>query len=515
MKFGKYFAAVCAAVVLSSGVGMAQEGGESKNSRYDRFLELLSDLPIDTVSIGNLIDVWDREDPEYYVAAHNYWFLISRETGIEMVAGAPTGGEDDVMVLYPEGQNDGEPVGYLRSGEYFKEKEMNKAEVVLKEGIAKFPDRLDMRFGLVRFYIEKAQFGDAVAAMQNVIDRNKENGGSWLWSLNEDLPGEESAKEFLDEVFQHYFSDFVNDGSEEDSMNLVETLLRYDPENAIFISDKASLMFMQWRFDEAMALYEKALALQPDDMLITGNLAYGYYQTNQFDKAQKYAEILQQKGDAGEKKWGAALIEAIQEEQAKQYMKVDIQDLKKYAKKNATEYDKLLSRFIAADETLTDDEVFHIYYAAPFLGHETSMVKTKEFDDAYNSGQFEEAFEIGEKLLQDECPVSLQLLSKMYVLARHFDKPTDSYAIRYFRLTDAIFSTGNGRSKESAVAVIAVSDEYSLLNDFFGMKMFGGQVLLEDDGHHIDEMKFTDDNGTKIRYFNVDIQFYLYDQMIY
>lgn len=465
-------AAACLALSLSG--ARAQEVTETNNPRYDTFRELVQQQ--DTLAMRQLLDDWDREDPEYYTSAFNYWLVVAMQSGEENSA-----------------QN------------------VAKAEATLREGIAKFPNRLDMYFGLVAMLVGMEEWDSAIGVIEEVSHRAQENDSSWLWALNEPVEGD--GKEAMLSAFQDYMSEFMENASEEAQMVLADLLLEYDPENPVFINDKASILYSQGKIDESVALFEKAFELAPDDMLIAGNLAYLFWSTDQFDKALYYADIMLVKGDEEDKEWAGGLKENIQKEQQKEYRKVDIPSLQKYAKKNAKEYNKLLKRFIEGDESLTEEEEYYLYYAAPFLNYGTDDWTMREFDEAYKDGKAEEAFALGEQLLQDKCPFSLRLLNRMFSLANYLGKDTSSYSVRYTHILNAILSTGNARSIKNAAAVIAISDEYDLLDTYFQMEEFTSQAVLHEDGHSIDEMTYIHSGATTRRYFNVDILFYFYDEM--
>lgn len=71
-------------------------------------------------------------------------------------------------------------------------------------------------------------------------------------------------------------------------------------------------------------------------------------------------------------------------------------------------------------------------------------------------------------------------------------------------LADAISATGDGRSPATAMEVVAVEEEYGILNAR-GLKR-DQQTLIREDGHSYDKMDAVDDQGGKtILYFNVDL----------
>lgn len=63
-----------------------------------------------------------------------------------------------------------------------------------------------------------------------------------------------------------------------------------EPKNAAPRAQLGDLYFGSERFDEAVKWYEQALALTPDDVRVSSQLAMAYYYTNQTDRALQQLE---------------------------------------------------------------------------------------------------------------------------------------------------------------------------------------------------------------------------------
>jgi cytochrome c-type biogenesis protein CcmH/NrfG len=63
-----------------------------------------------------------------------------------------------------------------------------------------------------------------------------------------------------------------------------------DPKNAAPRSQLGDLYFNAERFDDSIKWYEQALALTPDDVRVSSQLAMAYYYTNQTDRALQQLE---------------------------------------------------------------------------------------------------------------------------------------------------------------------------------------------------------------------------------
>ena len=70
-------------------------------------------------------------------------------------------------------------------------------------------------------------------------------------------------------------------------------------------------------------------------------------------------------------------------------------------------------------------------------------------------------------------------------------------------LIRTILATGDGKTPETAFAVIAVAEEYAIIGAL-GLKR-GQQALINKDGHSYDLMRVTTKDGAMERlYFNID-----------
>jgi hypothetical protein len=74
-------------------------------------------------------------------------------------------------------------------------------------------------------------------------------------------------------------------------------------------------------------------------------------------------------------------------------------------------------------------------------------------------------------------------------------------------LLKSITDSGDGKTMETAFAVISVDEEYVFFN-YMGLRP-AGQALIEDKGHHYDKMTALDPktNQSNVYYFNIDKPF--------
>ena len=150
-------------------------------------------------------------------------------------------------------------------------------------------------------------------------------------------------------------------------------------------------------------------------------------------------------------------------------------------------YDSLMTRFQQGDSTLSLEEKRYLYYGYIFQD-DYSPYGRSLMNDTLRS------------LLQKEKLDSLELRTVIRLtnpnLAEHpFDLKALNYQLfaydelgddeaywaartKYFSIFDALFSTGDGASKETAIYVIETAHEYAVLN-VLGFEFGGKQSLIE------------------------------------
>lgn len=497
----RIFFAVIASILLAVAGAVAQE-----NSNYDKFLKLLEQK--DTIAMKNLLDGWDNSDPEYYVSAFNFWLLQARDEILIVNAGQPDS-DGETVLLYDK---DNKQAGYIQNDVSYDEALLNKAVTVLEEGISKYPDRLDMRIGLATTYFNAKKTDKALSVIKGILDRAKENGNVWLWKRNEPL---ENTPQSMTDSMQGYVNKFITSASPTEVNDLVEMLVDYDPKNPVFLSNKASLLYNDWKFEEALKLYEEAFTYDPSDMLIAGNIAFGYLDINRFDEAKPYLELVAQNSkDVREKVWAKEMLSSLDSLKNATYNKLDIKSLKDYATNNREEFDQLYARYLEADITLTSNETFLLCYASAFTEHNTKL-DVKDINSFIREEDDEKVYQKGKELLKSS-PFSLKLLYYTAIAAYKLKKDdAESLAVRLNMVFEAINSTGNGCSQDCPMAVTSIDDEYFIL-DLFGKTSVHKQSTLrpkDGKGPIVDKMDFMTSSGAKTRYFNVDILFSFYNQL--
>lgn len=148
---------------------------------------------------------------------------------------------------------------------------------------------------------------------------------------------------------------------------------------------------------------------------------------------------------------------------------VDLKTIEKDLKnqKSAYNYEKLIFKYKGYPKSLDSIESQHLYYGRNFRN---DLVSTTDEDfkalaEAFKNGDFDDCIKKG-KVLYEKDPTNLDVI---LILLRAFDSKKDGsnfmHHLSQFRtLTEAIRSSGDGKSEKTAYLVNSVGDEYILLN---------------------------------------------------
>jgi len=152
-----------------------------------------------------------------------------------------------------------------------------------------------------------------------------------------------------------------------------------------------------------------------------------------------------------------------------QKSKIDFREIEKSLtdSKSPYNYEKLIFKYKGYPKSLDSIEAQYLYYGRNFKSNTVSTddADFKMLAEAFKNNNFEECIRQG-KILYEKDPTNLDIL---LILLRAYDNKKDGdhfmHHIGQFRtLTDAIKSSGDGKSEKTAYLVNSVGDEYILLN---------------------------------------------------
>ena len=195
----------------------------------------------------------------------------------------------------------------------------------------------------------------------------------------------------------------------------------------------------------------------------------------------------------------------------------DYQRLKKEINTKGSEfyYPELLRRFEEADTTLTLEQMYYFYYGTA-TRPEYNPYKMAKYDalrealekDAPEKEDWEKAAQEIDKELETD-PTNIRFHFYKYIVCKNLYGPESEKTLnadnQVVMLLSAVTSTGDGRSKETALHVICVTDEYGIM-DVFGLSPKQQSLVHDDYGQSYDVMDLEkNEYGLESMYFNITV----------
>lgn len=279
--------AISLVVVLLSGVAFAQ----TKAELYDKYSNSVSER--DTSAIASLISDWEKlypGDAELYSLRVNYYMMNAINEIVVISEEEPTDGRrylvfDDSLGV----------TRYMYSEFRFDSVNIGLAEGVLAEGIAKYPDRLDLRFAKVFLHQNLNQNTLVVQEIQSALERSITNQNKWVWI--HDKPTETDGMSYLRDCIQECFERYFYTDDMESAKSVIDAAIRFYPNDAIFLADRAGIYYYSDDLENALKWYLSSRENAPDDMLVTSNIARIYEQLGDKKNAVKFLRIVADSND--------------------------------------------------------------------------------------------------------------------------------------------------------------------------------------------------------------------------
>ena len=176
-----------------------------------------------------------------------------------------------------------------------------------------------------------------------------------------------------------------------------------------------------------------------------------------------------------------------------------------------SDYDVLLGRFQAIDTTLSIRDFQTIYYGSAFYGNPSSGVNGNRLNAIMNTNGNDGIIQYLDSVLA-ESPLNLGALRNRFIAA-YIAKDTTAtrnYLWQYDRLVDAIFATGDALKETTALHVVCINDEYTIMNYVMQVNLEQQSLLSS----MCDKMDIVTKNGTKMSvYFDVQLVLALESRM--
>ena len=253
---------------------------QTRTDLYGRFREAASDYDEDAFKA--VIADWEKlypNDAELFSVNANYYFMLAMDE--VMVFSDEEPADRESMAVEDEDGN----VRYMSSVIQFDQKQLDQATGTLAKGIAKFPDRVDLRLGKVSMHLNANEYGAAVQEVKSALERSVVNKNKWTGTLDD--PVESDGVAFLRDCVQDYLSALLEADELPAAEDMIDTAVKLYPKDAIFLTDKASVRYFSGDLQNALKYFLSAQDCAPDDLLITNNIAHVYEELGDTQNALK------------------------------------------------------------------------------------------------------------------------------------------------------------------------------------------------------------------------------------
>lgn len=262
----------------------------------------------DTLAQLSLITKWEKKgknDPDFYVAAFNYYANRARKEVVSLQQNAPNG---ETLQLT---DSDGNAAGYMGNSVVYSADETANAFKYINTGISKFPNRLDLRFGKTYLLGQTGDYEGFTKEIVAAIDYSDKIKNKWVWIGAKPL---EDSKAFMLGSIQSYINQIYeteDDSLLENMLQISNRVLKYYPDEVIFLSDASIVHMLRNEPDKALESLLKAEKITPDDYIVLGNIAHAYVMKNDTANAIKYYELTIKYGDNDTREFSQQKIEEL------------------------------------------------------------------------------------------------------------------------------------------------------------------------------------------------------------
>lgn len=262
----------------------------------------------DTAAQAAVLAKWeagDPGDPELYVCYFNYYVKKSMASGLSIDRRQK--GKESLVITDPADSN---TVGYINEAVFYTDEYLKKGFEWIDKGIAKFPDRLDMRFGKVYMLGQKENYNAFTTEIVNTIEYSNVNKNKWRWKDNKPL---DEPQKFMLGAVQDYVVQLyeVSDEQAGNIQKMSEAVLKCYPDHVESLSNLAISHMLRKDFDGALVPLLKAEKISPKDFIVLSNIAWCYYQENDKKNAIKYYELTSKYGDEAAKQFAGEKLKEL------------------------------------------------------------------------------------------------------------------------------------------------------------------------------------------------------------
>ena len=285
---------------------------------YDKFYDAIHEG--DTVAMKEYmgqIRALNEQTAERYVAEYNYYYNKSLSySGVMTSTELPDKNELVQGEIYRlRDDSTGAPVGYLYYLNVYDYQLVDSALDVISRGIARYPDRLDMRYGKIHFLQQLCRWDDFSNEILATLKHSAEIHHQWIYP-NSTSTGEEMITEAIFDYEKELFNAAQNDENT-DGINHKIQLMRvialqlYEqfPRYVENLNVMAITYQMSSEYHNALTWLLKAEKVSPKDGVILRNIADTYYFLGDKKNERKYLKKVVKYGNEEEREWAKRFLE--------------------------------------------------------------------------------------------------------------------------------------------------------------------------------------------------------------
>ena len=224
---------------------------------------------------NDLLDQWantGKQNGDYYACRFNYYLNYGLKSMITISTDLPVYAYRDTKFTFSD-TADNEQKGFIYNGYIIVDSSLLDSAINwIKLGIKKCPNRLDLYLGLVECYFICNENAKKLDILEQTLIQQKRNKGKWLWL--EDIAVVDIFLNPLFDRFQEELECYLQANRFEEAEQLIQLARKYYPKRAEFVNDLGVIHYFQENYETAVAYFQKALELNPNDELIKKNICH-------------------------------------------------------------------------------------------------------------------------------------------------------------------------------------------------------------------------------------------------
>lgn len=235
----------------------------------------------------------EADNPEWYVTAANFYF--SKSDQVMTISTKPP--EPGDLVLTDQGT--GQVAGSISQAPV-NAKDLTTANAILREGSQRFPERLDLRFGLAHILQSAGEADQQIAVLEATANYAAAHAAQLHWVNGTEVPS--PAEQFIPETLQEYAKFYFDQESPTASqfgLAIAQISIRYYPRHPYAYNSLAGYWYTKNDLTQAASFLHQAYDLDPSDSLVIFNLANISAEQGNATEARRYFDLVIASANAG------------------------------------------------------------------------------------------------------------------------------------------------------------------------------------------------------------------------